>query len=114
MNNIYATFEEARFIIYFYDTDSDGKLSYSEFLNLVLSESNYSLKRYAKEHLCYLGTRLTLPFDVEYSLSKVFERELDLIRNLQITLNDLKSRRDFNVYELYSSAQTYSDLSSEE
>jgi len=92
----------------------DGKLSYSEFLNLVISENKFSLKRHARENLSSLNTRLTLPFDVEYSLSKVFERELDLVRNLQITLNDLRSRRDFNVYELFSSVQSYSDLSSEE
>ena len=106
--------EEAKFVIFFYDSDLDGKLSYSEFLNLVVNEKNFTLKRHGRENVSHVKTRLTLPFDVEYSLAKVFERELDLIRNLQIVLSDLKLRRDFNVYELYSSVQSYSDLSSDE
>jgi hypothetical protein len=106
--------EEARFVIFFYDFDLDGKLSYSEFLNLVVNENNFSLRRHAREELSHVKTRLTLPFDVEFSLAKVFERELDVIRNLQIILSDLKLRRDYNVYELYSSVQSYSDLSSDE
>ena len=61
----------------------------------------------------YPSTRLSLPYDVEYSLSKVFERELDLVRNIELILNDIKARYDFNMYDLYAAIQTYSNLSSE-
>lgn len=48
-----------------------------------------------------------LPYDVEYSLSKVFERELENIRNLTVLIEDLKSRYDYNVLDLFTSIQTY-------
>lgn len=93
--------------------DSDGTLNYSEFLNLVLSDNNYTLRRIARERLSYSHSRVILPYDVEYSMTKIFERELDLVRNVEIILNDVKSRYDFNVYDLYSSIQTLSYLTGE-
>ena len=101
-----------RFIIFFYDQDGDGALSYNEFLNLIISDFNYSLIRIARDRFGY-PSRLTLPYDVEYSLAKVFERELELIRNTEVLLTDVKARYDFNAYDLYSSMQTYSFVNSE-
>lgn len=109
VNSIYCTYNEARFIIYFYDQTNKGYLNYAEFLNLVLSDFNYSLKRIARERAGY-PYRHTVPYDVEYSLSKVFERELDVVRSTESILNDIKARYDFNVYDLYASIQTYSYL----
>ena len=80
---------------------------------MVLSEVNYTLRRISRERVGYQYNRLTLPYDVEYSQSKLFERELDLVRNLELVLNDVKARYDFNVYELFSSIQSYSNLTSE-
>jgi hypothetical protein len=76
---------------------------------LVLSDSNYKLRRIARDRVG-LSTRLNLSYDVEYSLSKLLERELDLVRNLDLGLSDLKKRYDFNVYDLYSSFEVYSTL----
>jgi len=80
---------------------------------LILSDYNYTLRRLARERVGYLYTRLTLPYDVEYSLTKLLERELDLVRNAEALLNDIRARYDFNVYDLYSSIQSYSYLTSE-
>ena len=108
VNSVYCSYNEARFIIFFYDSDRDGSLNYAEFLNFILSDKNYSLKKMA-ERLGFTS-RPTLPFDVEYSISKLFERELDLVRSLELALNDVRARYDFNVYDLYSSIQSYSYL----
>jgi hypothetical protein len=110
MNSIYCSYTEARFLIFFYDSDSDGSLNYSEFLNLILSDADYSLKKKAEQ---LLFTMRTVNFDVEYSISKLLERELDLIRSLDLALSEVRARYDFNVYDLYSSIQSYSYLTSE-
>jgi hypothetical protein len=77
-----------------------------------LSDTNYSLRRLARDKVGS-STRFNLSYDVEYSLTKLFERELDLVRNLELGLSDLKSRYDFNVYDLYSILEAYSYLTKE-
>ena len=85
-------------------------MNYSEFLNLILSDADYSLKKTA-ERLAF--TMRTVNFEVEYSISKLLERELDLVRSLDLALSDVRARYDFNVYDLYSSIQSFSYLTSE-
>ena len=43
-----------------------------------------------------------LPYDVEYSICKIFERELGLIRGLELVLSDLKLCYDFNVSDIFN------------
>ena len=91
---IYVTSCEAQFLILFYDQDGDGSLSYCEFLNLVQSEK--SLRRsntYARSD--------KLSFNVEYSLGKLLEKEISLVRNVTSLLSELRMRCDFNVHEVY-------------
>lgn len=107
---------EARFIISFYDSNFDGNLNYTEFLNILISEHNYTLRRIALDRLgsSYNNfRRVVLPFDVEYAMTKLLERELELVRNLEFLLNDIRARYDFNVLDLFSSMQVYSYLTGE-
>ncbi len=85
-------------------------MNYSELLNLILSDADYSLKKTAERLAC---TMRTVNFDIEYSISKLLERELDLVRSLDLALSDVRARYDFNVYDLYSSIQSFSYLTSE-
>jgi hypothetical protein len=76
-NSIYCTNSEARLMLSFYDSNSDGNLNYTEFLNMILSDSNYSIRRLARDRIGYRSGYI-LSYDVEYALSKLFERELEL------------------------------------
>jgi len=86
-------------------------LNYSEFLNLILSEYNYTLRRISRERIGISSRQgYHVPYDVEYSLCKLFEKEIDLVRNLELILEDVKSRYDFNVDDLFSSMEAYTSL----
>lgn len=78
-------------------------------MNLVLSDTEYSIRRSARNNLSYSSYRESslLPYDVEYSLSKVFERELELVRSTNVLLDDVKNRYDFNVLDVFSTIHTY-------
>ena len=91
---VFVTDCEAQFVILFYDQDGDGALSYCEFVQLVQSEK--SLKRtnaYPKSD--------RLSFNVDYSLGKLLEKEVNLVRELHTLLTDLRTRCDFNVHDIY-------------
>jgi hypothetical protein len=48
-----------------------------------------------------------LSYDVEYSLSKVIERELELIRELELVLSDIRGRYDFSVADVFNLLDSY-------
>ena len=85
---------EAQFVILFYDQDGDGALSYCEFVHMVQSEK--SLKR---SNAYPQSDRLS--FNVDYSLGKLLEKEVNLVRELHALLSDLRTRCDFNVHDIY-------------
>ena len=104
MNKIHATAPEARLIVSFYDSDFDGNLNYLEFLNMILSDSNITIRRICRENIGY-KTGFPLNYDMEYSLSKVLEKELELARAVEIIVGELKSRYDFNLLDIYGLIQ---------
>ena len=106
-NGISCTMEEIKFLIFFYDQNFDGKLSYPEFLNLVLCENNYELRKRTRECYLTLYGKDILPFNTEYIIVKLLKAELDLIRTTFNFLYELKSRKDFNFQELYNYMKGY-------
>jgi hypothetical protein len=107
VNSVYCTLHEARFIIFFHDSNCDGVLNYSEFLNLIISGDDHYLRRIAKARLGYTYNSYMLPYDVEYSVCKVLEKELELIRGLEIILSDVKARFDFKAADVFNSLDCY-------
>lgn len=104
MNKIYVTPPEARLILTFYDSDYDGNLNYTEFLNMILSDSNFTIRRISRENIGY-KTGFPLTYNMEYSLLKVLERELELVRAIEIIVAQIKNRYDFNLLDVYSLIQ---------
>lgn len=105
-NGVYSTITETNFIIQFYDENCDNQLSYTEFLNLVLSENNFSLRCLARERVGTSYPKSNMSFNVEYALVKLFEKELELVRSLFSLLDDVKVRYDFNVHSVFHSIQS--------
>ena len=112
-NGIPCTMEELQFFILLYDENSDAKLSYSEFLNIVLSNNNFELRKKAREKIGSYCEENNLPFNVEYSLVKLFMKELDLIRTTRILIEKLKKRNDFNVHDLFHYLKGYGNITNE-
>lgn len=112
-NSIYCTNSEARLMLSFYDSNYDGNLNYTEFLNMIISDSNYSIRRLARDRIGYRSGNI-LTYDVEYALTKVFERELELARAVEILVADIKARYDFNVLDIYTLIQGYGNFISSE
>jgi hypothetical protein len=71
---------------------------------LVLSESDYAQRRIARERVGYKKS-FSLSYDVEFSLLRLLERELDLARAVDLLITDIKARYDYNVFDIYSLIQ---------
>ena len=112
-NSIYCTEAEARLILSFYDSNYDGNLNYTEFLNMILSDSNYSIRRLARDRIGY-RSGMNLTYDVEYSLTRLFERELELARAIEMLVADVRARYDFNALDIYTLIQEYGNFISSE
>ena len=106
-HSIYISSAEAQQIVASYDSDLNGNLNYSEFLNLIVSRSNYVLRNSALNTSNYNPFN-PLPYDVEYSLVRIFEKEIDFARNQTMLVKDLNLRYDFNACDAYRVLDVYS------
>ncbi len=86
---------EVYFLIFFYDLDFDGYLSYSEFLNLIQSEKSLMKQIDTNKRIDKLS------YNIEYSLTKLLEKEIILTRNLLNLLKNLQNKCDFNIHNIF-------------
>ena len=94
-NGIEITDQEAKLIILFYDINSDGNLSYDEFINLVRSEkSSFNIKSFRIQDS-------NLSFNINYSLCKLFQKEIEVSKRIFSSLKELRNKKDFNIHNLY-------------
>ena len=112
-NGISCTLEEIQFLIFFYDENFDGKLSYTDFLNFVLSDNNYDIRKRTRERVGSCYGKSIIPFNVEYSMVKLLQKELNLIRSTWVIIDELKSKNDFNVHDLFHYFKGYGCITSQ-
>ena len=98
--------EEAKLIILFYDQDFDGVLTYPEFINLVQSEKSIHKSPNFSPTDC-------LSYNVDRSLGKLLEKEVELARMVLYILKDLRCRYDFNIHDLYHSVKNWNFITSD-
>lgn len=101
LNKIHITALEARIIVSFYDSDNDGNLNYTELLNLILSDSNIIIRKKTREMIGY-ENGFTLTNGLEFSLTNVLEKELELARRVEKSLKELTNRLDYCLLDIYS------------
>ncbi len=94
---IFVNETEVNFLILQYDIDNDCCLSFNEFLNLIQNNNSLNQKN------PYNNNNNKLSFNIEYSLSKLLEKEIELCKNLLFLFSDLKTRFDFNIHEIFHS-----------
>ena len=97
---VYTNVEEVKLIILFYDQDFDGVLTYPEFINLVQSEKSIHKSPGFSPADC-------LSYNIERSLGKLLEKEVELARIILFILKDLKCRYDFDIHNLYHSLKSW-------
>ena len=86
---------EAQLFILFYDQNYDRVLSYNEFLCCIsndISQKNYSQSNLKND---------MISFNLDYSYTKLLEKEIELARKIIELLNDIKNNKCFNIHELY-------------
>ena len=91
----YITDIEAQLIILFYDQDFDGVLTFDEFKNLVKSENSLNSRPTAKNFLGKISK------EIDSILFIILEEELKLVRNCLSLIDELKTRRDFDIHSIY-------------
>jgi len=102
-NKISQTSENCKAFIKRYDVDGDGQLTYNEFLFAVLPMDNPTLRTIATQRPNYdVAEDQYLSYDVEYSLSKVIDREIMFYINLDFQKASLLKCHDFNYLDAFS------------
>lgn len=97
-HSLFASSFEAQQVIYHYDSDLSASLNYSEFLNLFISDRNSYLK---SSIMSSSKSFSSVPYDIELSVLRVLEKELDLVKSLCAGIKDINLRYDFNVIDAY-------------
>ena len=92
--NIFTTENEIKLLILFYDDDLDTNLNLEEFINLI--ESKSSNKKEIKEN-----NDEPISFPIEYSLTKLLEKEIIYTRKILSLFEDLKGFSDFNIHNIF-------------
>jgi len=85
-----------------FDLNQDGRITYTEFLNIVLPKTSPSLRQLATSRQSYYVARYeTLPYEVEWALARVFDKEINYFRKVELLKEDLALRYDFNLLEAF-------------
>lgn len=94
--NISISKLESQLIILFYDKNLDNALNFEEFYNLIDNDkliNNKSTLEFQK--VSSIGS------NIEYLLLKLFEKEIELAKNVIIYLKKLRIRTDFNIHKIF-------------
>ena len=100
--------KEIKSIIKLYDKDKDNYLNYEEFLYLILPNNKqlnkeiYSDNKLQKPYNDVLNIDLILPNYIKNDFCNIFRNELEFIRIFEKMINDITTRKDFNIYKLYN------------
>ena len=78
-NGVYCSLQDATDLIGQYDENGDGRLSYAEFQQIVLSATSPSLRLLAtgRDSTAYAPRRAYLASSLESELATVFQREIN-------------------------------------
>ena len=101
------------YIFYFYDKDNDNVLSFYEFLDLIISDSNYLYKKSYKKkykHNKIHSNDLSgdLDINIEKSILEIFIQEIDLARQLNNIILNIKQFNDFSIQDVFYEIKSYS------
>ena len=101
------------YIFYFYDKDNDNALSFFEFLDLIISDSNYLYKKSFKKK--YKHNKINeneindnIDINIEKSILEIFLEEIDFARQLDDLKINIKKNNDFSLQDVFYEIKSYS------
>ena len=106
------------YIFFFYDKNEDNVLSFNEFLDLLVSDSNYFIKKSFKRKFKNKTLDIKeLSEDLELKIEKAFLdlliEEIDLGRHLNDLILNLRQYNDFNLQDIFYEIKSYSCITSD-
>ena len=78
-----------------YDAKRNGRITYSEFLSLVLPATSIEIRKLAENRNGYLN------YDVEYAFAKLLEREIAYQTEVEAGKKKILERHDFGARETF-------------
>ena len=106
------------YIFYFYDKDEDNILCFNEFLDLIISDSNYFYKKAYKKK--FRKNRFDLEElngncepGVENRILEILLEEIELSRHLSDLILNIKQYNDFNIQKVFYEIKSYSYITSD-
>jgi Ca2+-binding EF-hand superfamily protein len=94
----------------FFDSDEDGRLSFQDFIQIVLPCEDNFLRNVTLDRPSFRVGRFNyLPRDIETYLTDILEKELDLQRRQDSLKRDLELRYDYSTYAIFRAIDRYND-----
>ena len=105
---------ESRMLVFFYDSNQDGQLDYIEFLNLLVSDSDYLFKKVAKKKFGKKSSvQMNITSELEKSIANLLENEVELSRYVLELISDIKQNEDFSLQDMFYIIKSYSFITYE-
>ena len=106
------------YIFYFYDKDEDNLLCFNEFLDLIISDSNYFYKKsYRKKYRKKRFDMEELNGDVDPCIEKqileILLEEIELSRHLTDLIMNIKQNNDFVIQNVFYEIKSYSYITND-
>ena len=100
-NSIYCTEKEIKTLIKFYDYDSSHSLNYNQFLNMIMGNENKNKRDSLHKLNDSIHLIKNLPYQIEYATCRIIEKEINFIRHLDSLIDELKTRKDFSICNMF-------------
>ena len=106
------------YIFYFYDKDGDNVLNFNEFLDLIISDSNYFYKKsfkkkFRKNRFDINELNGNLESGIEKKILEILIEEMDLARQLDELIISIKQCNDFEIQNIFYEIKSYSYVTSD-
>ena len=116
--NIPCSNLESELFFYFYDLNMDGLIDFIEFLNIIISDTNYLFKKawkkkFIKGNLSSEDINNVLNPEVEKQILFLLDKECEFCRYIYELINDIKNSNDFNLEEMFYVIKSYSYITNE-
>ena len=92
------TNESVKLLIIFYDSDFDGELSFEEFIPLI---QNNNILTNDKKVKLNLKNNTDISFNIEYCLTKIFEKEIEINQYIINLMTQIQKNIDNNLFYLF-------------
>lgn len=104
-NRILVDENECYMILREWNFSMDGRLSYKDFRRMVLPHTSELLRQKAMDRPAL--TRRYMPYEIEYAVSRVMERELIYIRTVENARKNMNRKPDFSLMDGFKVLDLY-------